>query len=92
MDFFQQISQPVVGTRGNNVWQYSKYSFRKFDRFIEIWHLVYLNIELVQNLRHINILLVVWAQLFQENLGTGRLAKELEGTMPDSLPIVIVHC
>ena len=32
-----------------------------------------LNNQLVQNLGHINILLEHWAQLLQENLGTGRL-------------------
>ena len=25
-----------VGARANNVWQYSKHSFRKFDKFVEI--------------------------------------------------------
>ena len=33
-----------------------------------------------QNLRHINVFLELWAQLFQENLGTSRLAIKLEGT------------
>ena len=35
---------------------------------------IYFINELVQNLGYKNILLKHWAQLFQENLGTGRLA------------------
>ena len=42
--------------------------------------MVYFNTELVQNLGHINVFLGVWAQLFYDNLGTRRLAIELEGT------------
>ena len=44
----------------------------------------YFNNELVQNLGHINIFLEHGAQLFQENLGTCRLAKMLEGTLAES--------
>ena len=40
----------------------------------------YFNTGLVQNLGHINIFLELWAQLFQENLGTRQLAIKLEGT------------
>ena len=58
-------------------------SFRKFDKFVEIWHLVYFNIELVQNLWHIyKRVLVLWPQLFEENQGTRRLAKELKKQRP----------
>ena len=35
----------------------------------------------VQSLEHINVFLELWAQLFQENLGTHQLAKKLEGTL-----------
>ena len=35
---------------------------------------IYFNNELVQNLGHMNTLSKHWAQLFQENLGTCRLA------------------
>ena len=48
---------------------------------MEIWHLVYFNNELVQNLGHINIFLEHWAQLFEGNLSTCRLAIKLEGTL-----------
>ena len=36
---------------------------------------------LVQKLGHINVFLELWAQLFQENLGTARLAMKLEGRL-----------
>ena len=42
--------------------------------------MVYFNTGLVRNLGHINVFLQLWAQLFQENLGTRRLAIKLEGT------------
>ena len=48
---------------------------------MKIWHFVYYNTGLVQNLGHLNIFLELWAQLFQENLGTCRLAIKLEGTL-----------
>ena len=35
---------------------------------------------LVQNLGNIIVFLELWAQLFEENLGTRRLAMKLEGT------------
>ena len=41
----------------------------------------YFNTQLVQKLGHINIFLELWAELFQENLGTGQLAIKLEGTL-----------
>ena len=77
---FFSANRRFVGARANNFWQYSKYSFRKFDKFVEIWHLVYFNTGLVQNLGHINVFLGLWAQLLQENLGTRRLAIKLKGT------------
>ena len=45
-----------------------------------------LNTELAQNLRHVNILLMLWAQLFEENLGIGQLAEKLEGILNLSIP------
>ena len=67
---FFSANRQFVGARANNFWQYSKQSFRKFEKFVEIRHLVYFYIGLVQNLGHINIFLELWAQLFKENLGT----------------------
>ena len=45
--------------------------------------LVHFNTKLVQNLGHIHepVFLQLWAQLFQENLGTFRSAKMLERTL-----------
>ena len=74
-------NQRFFGARANNFWRYGNHSFRKFDKFVEISHKVYFNNELVQNLEHINIPLEHWAQLFQKNLGTHRLAQKLEGTL-----------
>ena len=51
-------------------WQHGKHSFRKFEKFVKMAHLVYFNTGLVQNLGHIIVFLELWAQLFQENLGT----------------------
>ena len=48
---------------------------------MEILHFVYFNTGLVQNLGHLNVFLEFWEQLFQENLGTRRLALKLEGTV-----------
>ena len=45
-----------------------------------IWY-TYFNIGLVKNLGHINVFLKLWAQLFQKSLGTGQLAKKLQGTL-----------
>ena len=47
---------------------------------MEIWHFVYFNTGLVQNLGHLMVFLELWAHLFQENLGTRRLATKSEGT------------
>ena len=43
--FFSESA--IVGARANNFQQYSKHSFRKFDKFVEIRHLLHLNTELV---------------------------------------------
>ena len=51
-----------------NLWKYG------------VWYTF--NIGLIQNLGYINVCFELWAQLFQENLGTCRLAKKLEGTLP----------
>ena len=77
---FFSANRRFVGARANNFWQYSKHSFRKFNKFVEIWNLVYFNTGLVRNLGHINAFLELWAQLFKENLGTRWLAIKLEGT------------
>ena len=77
---FFSANRWFVGARANHFWQYSKHSFRKFDKFVEIWHLVHFNTGLAQNLGHINVFLGLWAQLCKENLGTRRLAIKLEGT------------
>ena len=77
---FFSANRRFVGGRANNFWQYSKHSFRKFNKFVELWHLVYFNTGLVRNLGHINVFLEHWAQLFKENLGTHRLTIKLEGT------------
>ena len=69
----------ICWSKGKYFKQYSKHSFRKFDKFVEIWHLVYINTGLVWNLGHINVFLGLWAQLFKENLGTRCLAIKLEG-------------
>ena len=45
--------------------------------------MVYFHAGLVQNLGHINVFLELGAQLFQENLGTRRLALKLEGTLTE---------
>ena len=37
----------------------------------------------VQNLGQTNVFLELWAHLFQENFGTGQLAKKIEGTLAD---------
>ena len=76
---FFSANRQFVGARANKFWQCSKRSFRKFDKFVDIWHLVCFNTGLVQNLGHINVFLKLWAYLFQENLGTTRLAIKLEG-------------
>ena len=49
--------------------------------------LVHFKIDLVQSLRHINVFSELWVyiQLFQENLGTCRLANTLEGTLAGTL-------
>ena len=67
---FFSANQRLVGTMPNNFWHYGKHSFRKFKKFVKIGHLVYFSTGLVQNLEHINVFLELWAQLFQENLGT----------------------
>ena len=76
--FFSESA--ICWSKGKYFWQYSKHSFRKLDRFVDIWHLVYINTGLVRNLGHINVFLGLWAQLFKENLGTRRLAIKFEGT------------
>ena len=43
--------------------------------------MVYFNTRLVQKSGHINVFLDLWAQLFQENLDTCRLATKFEGTL-----------
>ena len=78
---FFSANQQFVGTRANNLWQYGKHSFRKLNKLVEIRHLVYFNTGLVRILGHIDVFLELWAQLFQENLGTCRLAIKLEGTL-----------
>ena len=83
---FFSANRRFVGARVSNFLQYSKHSFRKFDKFVEIWHWTYFNTELVRNFGHINVFLELWAQLFNENLGTRRLAIKLEGTqLPKSI-------
>ena len=42
---------------------------------------MYFNTGLVRNLGHLIVFLELWAHLFQENLGTRRLATKSEGTM-----------
>ena len=37
------------------------------------------------SLRHIHAFLELWAQLFEENLGTRQLAIKLEGTQPSTI-------
>ena len=76
--FFSESA--ICWSKGKYFWQNSKHSFRKLDKFVEIWHLVYINTGLVQNLWHINIFLGLWAQLFKENLNTCRLAIKFEET------------
>ena len=46
---------------------------------------MYFSTRLVRKLGHINVFLELWAQLFQENLGTRRLAIKLEGTLINQL-------
>ena len=89
---FFSANRRVVGGRANNFWQYSKYNFGKFDKFVEIWHLVYFNTGLVQNFGHINVFLELWTQLFKENLGTRRLAIKLEGTQLDIAQLCKANC
>ena len=84
---FFSANQQFVGTRANIFWEYGKHSFGKFDKFVEIWHLVYLNTELDQNCGHVNAFLELWAQLFQENLGTRQSAKMLEEILAWCTPI-----
>ena len=79
---FFSANRRFFGARANKLWQYCKCSFRKFDKFVEIWLLVYFNTGLVQNLGHINVFLELWTQLLKENLGTRRLTIKLEGTQP----------
>ena len=67
---FFSVNQRFVGARANTFWQYNKLSFRKFNKFVKIWHFVYFNTGLVQNLGHLNVFLHLRAQLFPENLGT----------------------
>ena len=43
--------------------------------------MVYLSTRLVQKLGHTNVFLELWAQLFQENLGTGHSTIKLEGPL-----------
>ena len=43
------------------------------------------NTGLVQNLGHLIVFLELWAHLFQENLGTRRLATKSEGTLVNGL-------
>ena len=76
--FFSESA--ICWSKGKYFWQNSKHSFRKLDKFVKIWHLVYINTGLVQNLWHINIFLGLWAQLFKENLDTRRLAIQFEET------------
>ena len=79
---FFSANQQFVAARANYFWQYSKHSFRKFDKFLTIAHLVYFSTGLVPNRGHIIVFLELWAQLFKENFGTRRLAIKLEGTQP----------
>ena len=72
--WFFSANRRFVRARANNFQEYSKHSFRNFDKLVEIWHLVYFNTGLIQNLVHINVFLELWAHLFKENLGTRRLA------------------
>ena len=81
---FFSANRRFVGARANNFLQYSKHSFRKFDKFVKIRHLVYFNTGLVRKLEHINVFLELWAHLFEENLGTCRLAIKLEGTQDET--------
>ena len=84
------FSESAIGwNKGKYIWQYSKHSYRKLDKFVEMWHLVYFNTGLVQNLGHINVFLWLWVQLFKENLGTRRLAIKLEGTQQHSVRLYI---
>ena len=46
---FFLANQRFVGARANYFWQYSKHSFRKFDKFLKIGHLVYFSTGLVPN-------------------------------------------
>ena len=47
----------ICRCKGEYFWQYSKHSFKKLDKFVEIWHLVYFDTELVWNLMYINVFL-----------------------------------
>ena len=59
----QQLLEKGQVILGNMI----KNSFRKVNKFGEIWNLVYFNIELVQNFAHINFFLQLWAQVIQSN-------------------------
>ena len=76
--FFSELA--ICWSKSKYFWQYSKYSSRKLDNFVEIWHLVYFNTGLGWNFGHKNVFLGHWAQLFKENFGTRWLAIKLEGT------------
>ena len=56
-------------------------AFGKLIKLVEIWHLVYFNTGLVQNLGHTNVFLELWAQLFQKKFGTHQLAIKLKGIL-----------
>ena len=84
---FFSANQQFVGAWANNYWEYGKHCSRKLDKLVEIWHLVYFNTRLVQKFGHIHVFLELWAQLLQENLGTGWFAIKLEGTVFVSLAV-----
>ena len=60
-DFYQRLAG-----RANNFWQHDKHSFRKVDKFVEIW---YLSISILQQrtgakFRVHKCFLQLWEQLF----------------------------
>ena len=57
--FFSESA--ICWSKGKYFWQYSKHNFRKLDKFMKIWYMVYINTGLVWNLGHINIFLGLWA-------------------------------
>ena len=61
---------------GQIIFSNVKDSFRNDNKFVKLCYLVYFNAGLVRNLRHMNVLFQLSGQLFQENLGTCRLAKK----------------